>query len=233
MNKWIFFGIGVALGSGVTFLAVKKHYRDIAFHEISEMRQFYKERKAELEEKYASKSDKTDATGTENSKKSGNRDNKIAENLQNLINYDAIRARYSGAEQDEVAQNTQVEEEKTWKNPWSESDFYEDDEDPYDIFVSHEGPSEGYAEQPYQISEDEFSSEKLFFDKVIIEYYSDGIAVVEETDEILDSLEDQIGPYILGKPVEEDEIYVRNEARSTDYCIQFKGTNFVPEEGND
>lgn len=226
MNKWIFFGIGVALGSGATFLAVKKHYRGIAFHEISEMRQFYKERKAELEAKYASKSDKTDATGTDISKKSGNRDDEMAENLQNLIDYDAIRARYSGSERDEVAQNTQVED-------GPESDFYEDDEDPYDIFVSHEAPSEGYSEQPYQISEEEFSSEKLFFDKVIIEYYADGIAVVEETDEILDSLEDQIGPYILGKPVEEDEIYVRNEARSTDYCIQLKGTNFVPEEGND
>ena len=77
------------------------------------------------------------------------------------------------------------------------------------------------------------NQQKLFYDKVIVEYYADGIAVIEETDEVLDSLEDQIGPYILDKPIEEDEIYVRNEARSTDYCIQIKETNFVSEEGSD
>ena len=152
-----------------------------------------------------------------------------------------ILNRYSGGNQGNYAVKPHKKVGKTVENRRSEDEnngpedrFYTDeDDDPYDIFVSHEAPSEGYAEQPYQISEEQFSSEKLHYDKVTVEYYADGIAVIDETDEILDSLEDQIGPYILSKPIEENEIYVRNEARSTDYYIQLKETNFVSEEGSD
>ena len=234
MNKWIFFGFGVALGSGVTFFAVKKHYQNVAYHEISEMRSFYKEKKAELEAKYAPKSDKTDAT---DAKKSGKM-NKYSE-ISDVLN------KYSGGNQGNYAVKPRKKVRKTGekssdfgrlndeKDGLDDRFYTEEGDDPYDIFVSHEAPSEGYAEQPYRISEEQFSSEKLHYDKVTVEYYADGIAVLDETDEILDSLEDQIGPDILGKPIEEDEIYVRNEARSTDYYIQLKETNFVSEEGSD
>lgn len=241
MKNWIFFGIGVALGSGVTFLAVKKHYRDFAYHEISEMRAFYREKKAELDEKYAPKSDKTDATDAKKTEKM----NKYSE-ISDILN------KYSGGNQvnfvvephKKVGKNGERDDKnhdifgnhgcvEDRKDMFNGRFYIEEGDDPYDIFVSHEAPSEGYAEQPYQISEEQFSSEKLHYDKVTVEYYADGIAVIDETDEILDSLEDQIGPYILSKPIEENEIYVRNEARSTDYYIQLKETKFVSEEGSD
>lgn len=230
MKEWIFFGVGVALGSGVTFLAVKKHYRDIAFHEISEMRAFYREKKAELEAKVTQVTQKTDE------KRGENRENMVSDEAEKA-KISPILDRYSGKNRDDVAQNTKDEKRKIVENhdEFDVNDrFFEDDgDDPYDIFVSHEAPSEGYAEQPYRITEEEFSSERLYYDKVLIDYYADGIAVIEETDEVLDSLEDQIGPYILGQPIEEDTIYVRNEARSSDYCITLKETNFVSEEGSD
>ena len=234
MKNWIFFGFGVALGSGVTFFAVKKHYRDVAYHEISEMRAFYREKKAELEEKYASKSDKTDAT-----------DAKIDEKSNRYSEISDVLNRYSGGNQANFVVEPRKKVGKTGvksgdfgrsndeKDDLNDRFYTEEGDDPYDIFVSHEAPSEGYAEQPYRISEEQFASEKLHYDKVTVEYYADGIAVIDETDEILDSLEDQIGPDILGQPIEEDEIYVRNEARSTDYYIQLKETNFVSEEGSD
>lgn len=230
MNKWIFFGFGVALGSGVTFFAIKKHYRDVAYHEISEMRSFYREKKAELEEKYAPKSDKTDAT-----------DSKKSEKMNKYSEISEVMNKYSGGNQvsfvveprKKVGKNHDISDKNDGSDDPDDRFYTEEGDDPYDIFVSHEAPSEGYAEQPYQISEEQFASEKLHYDKVTVEYYADGIAVIDETDEILDSLEDQIGPYILSKPIEEDEIYVRNEARSTDYYIQLKETNFVSEEGSD
>ena len=241
MNKWIFFGFGVALGSGVTFFAVKKHYRDVAYHEISEMRAFYREKKAELKEKYDPKSDKTDATDSKNDEKSGNEHRYVSGNteIQSVLN------RYSGGNHGnfvvephkkigKIGAKRNENHDISDENEDHDDRFYtEEGDDPYDIFVSHEAPSEGYVEQPYQISEEQFASEKLHYDKVTVEYYADGIAVIDETDEILDSLEDQIGPYILSKPIEENEIYVRNEARSTDYYIQLKETNFVSEEGSD
>lgn len=234
MNKWIFFGFGVALGSGVTFFAIKKHYRDVAYHEISEMRSFYREKKAELEEKYAPKSDKTDATDSKKSEKM-NKYTEITDvlnkytggNQANFVVEPRKKVKKTGAKRDK---NHDISDEK---DDLDDRFYTEEGDDPYDIFVSHEAPSEGYAEQPYQISEEQFASEKLHYDKVTVEYYADGIAVIDETDEILDSLEDQIGPYILGQPIEENEIYVRNEARSTDYYIQLKETNFVSEEGSD
>lgn len=244
MKNWIFFGFGVALGSGVTFFAVKKHYRDVAYHEISEMRAFYKEKKAELEAKYAPKSDKTDATGTKTYEKSGNGHRYVSGNTE----IQGVLDRYSGQNRGNYVvephkkvgkigvkrdENHDISDENDSSESPDDRFYTEEDDDPYDIFVSHEAPSEGYAEQPYQISEEQFSSEKLHYDKVTVEYYADGIAVIDETDEILDSLEDQIGPYILSKPIEENEIYVRNEARSTDYYIQLKETNFVSEEGSD
>ena len=234
MNKWIFFGFGVALGSGVTFFAIKKHYRDVAYHEISEMRAFYREKKVELEEKYAPKSDKTDAT-----------DSKKSEKMNKYTEISDVMNKYSGGNQvsfvveprKKVGKNHDISgglgRLNDEKDDHDDRFYAEEGDDPYDIFVSHEAPSEGYVEQPYQISEEQFASEKLHYDKVTVEYYADGIAVIDETDEILDSLEDQIGPYILSKPIEENEIYVRNEARSTDYYIQLKETNFVSEEGSD
>lgn len=237
MKNWIFFGIGVALGSGVTFLAVKKHYQDLAYHEISEMRAFYREKKAELDEKYAPKSNETDATDAKIDEKSENGHRYVSGNTE----IQSVLDRYSGQNRGnfvvephkKVGKNHDISDKNDGSENPDDRFYTEEDDDPYDIFVSHEAPSEGYAEQPYQISEEQFSSEKLHYDKVTVEYYADGIAVIDETDEILDSLEDQIGPYILSKPIEEDEIYVRNEARSTDYYIQLKETNFVSEEGSD
>ena len=244
MKNWIFFGIGVALGSGVTFLAIKKHYQDIAYHEISEMRAFYREKKAELDEKYATKSDKTDTTDAKTDEKSGNGHRYVSGNTeiqsvldrysgQNRGNYVVEPHKKVGKFEAKRDENHDISNENEDAESADDRFYTDEEDDPYDIFVSHEAPSEGYAEQPYQISEEQFSSEKLHYDKVTVEYYADGIAVIDETDEILDSLEDQIGPYILSKPIEENEIYVRNEARSTDYYIQLKETNFVSEEGSD
>ena len=183
MKNWIFFGIGVALGSGVTFLAVKKHYQDLAYHEISEMRAFYREKKAELDEKYAPKSDKTDATDAKTDEKSGNGHRYISGNTE----IQSVLDRYSGQNRGNYVVEPHKKVGKTGENRRSEDEnngpddrFYtEEDDDPYDIFVSHEAPSEGYAEQPYQISEEQFSSEKLHYDKVTVVYYAYGIAVLD------------------------------------------------------
>jgi hypothetical protein len=71
----------------------------------------------------------------------------------------------------------------------------------------------------------------------MIEYYDDGVAVLEDSDQIIDCIEDLIGPDILpnidNNPqwiYNDNETYVRNDSRSSDYGIIFTGTNFVPKE---
>lgn len=218
MKQVLYFALGVAAGAAVTFLSVKKHYEHLAFNEISEIKETYRKKVAskELADKnneekkklLSNETGKTGVTGTDETEKKA---------------HEAIK-RYSG--------NFNV-----FTNPPdpTEIDNGVDDEedispDPYEFIVDRSGPGEE-NQDPYVITEEEFASEKLFYDKVLIEYYEDGIAVLEDTDEIIDSLEDLIGPYILGKPVEDDTIYVRNNRRSTDYGIIFKDTEFVSEEG--
>lgn len=243
MKKWIFLGIGLVIGGGLGVLCTKKHYQDIAFHEISECRDLYKKKAAaaELARKNQEEKDKLMLKLEENSDFEAENDEKSASKMtktgqtdtKNTKNkeYTSYINRYSGKNREEFNVFSNPPDENLIDNE-DDSDGYfgGDDDDPYEIFVKHESPSEGLSEQPFMISEEEFAGEKLFYDKVMIEYYDDGIAVLEDTDEILDSIEDLIGPYILGKPIEDDTIYVRNDNRSTDYGIIFKGTNFVSEE---
>ena len=210
MKNVIFCVTCVSFGIGIGILATKNHYKKLAFHEINEVREVYRrknaakeavDRNAELK-KQLLKEDKTDATDTENE-------------------VSALLKRYSG-ERHNVFSNPPDADEID--NSWGE-----EDDDPYEIVVDRTGPREESSD-PFEITEDEFASEKLFYDKVMVEYYTDGIAVLEDSDQIIESLEELIGPYILGLVDHEGEVYVRNDNRSTDYGIIFKGTKFVPEE---
>lgn len=245
MKRLIFFGVGVAVGSAVTYFAVKKHFQNLAFSEINEVRDMYKkkyaakdlieknsEEKAKMMEKigdFNTKLPKLPQENDENDEKNGSKMSKTAKTDAKL-EYSTIIDRYSGKEKDDhfnVFSNPPREDQI---DNGADEDL--DDDDPYEFIVDRTPPSEGLSDTPFMISEDEFSSEKLFYDKVIIEYYEDGVAVLEETDEILeDPIEDLIGPYILDRPIEEDAIYVRNDNRSTDYGIIFKDKPFVSEEG--
>lgn len=218
MKQVLYFALGVAAGAAVTFLSVKKHYEQLAFNEINEIKETYRKKVASkeladknIEEKKKLMSDetgKTGVTGTDETEKKA---------------HEAIK-RYSG----NFNVFTNPPDPKEIDN--GAGDEEDISPDPYEFIVDRSGPGEE-NQDPYVITEEEFASEKLFYDKVLIEYYEDGIAVLEDTDEIIDSLEDLIGPYILGKPVEDDTIYVRNNRRSTDYGIIFKDTEFVSEEG--
>lgn len=236
MKEWIFFGIGVAVGSAVTFYTVKKHFQKLAFDEINEVRDMYKKKYAakdladknsEEKAKMMEKIGKTDTLNTKLTHKNGKTDTQT----DTYSDYTSIIDRYSGVNGEKFNVFSNPPDAEKIDNGADEMDIYDDD--PYSFVVDHSGPSEGISDRPFLISEDEFASEKLFYDKVMVEYYDDGVAVIEDTDEIIESIEDLIGPNILDRSFDEDTIYVRNDNRSTDYGIIFKGTNFVPEEGFD
>ena len=233
MKNVIFFGLGAALGSIVTVFCVKRHYRKLADEEIDEVREAYRKKTVskELAERN-SEAKKAILRDISSEKEPENEAKlvKLTEKSEDLKRFEELREPY-------------VESHNVFSNPLNEEefdDFEEDTDDPYEIFVDHTSPSE-LNSQPFEISEEEFASEKLFYDKVMLFYYNDGIAVMEDTDEIIDALEDLIGPDIIPEaierlgdyPSENDTVYVRNDNRSTDYGIIFTGTEFVQEEEPD
>lgn len=237
MKKWIFFGVGVAVGAAVTFLAVKKHYEQIAYTEINEYREVCKRKMAakDLADKNRESKDILLKEITEN----GDSYEKAQEAVKKYLGENEKFPKKS----DKTGKLTPKSASfNVFSNPpdADELDLEEDEdditEDPYEFIVDQTGPVEEYSEGPILISEDEFSSEKLFYSKVLIELYDDGVAVLEENDEILDEpIEAYVGPDILqnAQPDQDGMIYVRNHSRSTDYGIIFTGCDFVSEEGPD
>lgn len=240
MNKWIFFGIGVAVGSAVTFISVKKHYAQLAYTEINEVRESYKRKIAAKE--IADRNDEEKKKLLRDISK----DSKFYDEAQKAVQ------KYMGKTEKSPKKTAKTDAEgsksrnfNVFSNPPDADELdLEDDEDdisddPYEFVVDRTGPAEEYEDAPFEITEEEFASDKLFYDKVLIELYDDGVAVLEESDTVLEEpIEDLIGSDILGdvEPDEDDMIYVRNNARSTDYGIIFVGQSFMdripPEEGS-
>ena len=221
MNKLLYFGIGVVLGAGIGILCSKKHYEQLAYTEINDIRNAYK-KKAAAREKVEKNSE-------------------MKEELYQKAS--EAQERYSGGES-ETPQPLRVPVKKIERkerkynifseNPYDpELDEEEETDDPYEILVDHTGPSDDGYSEPRIITEEEWASEKLFYDKVIIEYYTDGVAVLEDSDQIVDSIGDLIGPDVSLPKWNEEMVYIRNDGRSSDYGIIFMGRDFVQEEAPD
>ena len=229
MKNVIFFGLGAITGAVAAVLCVKGHYQRIAREEIEEVREVYRKKTASKE--LADKNSEA---------KRAFLDEKIGEKeAQNEAKLVKLTEKKDDIRRFEELREPYVQSHNVFSNPPDDDDLsdLEDfpSDDPYEFLVDHTGPSDGYSE-PFVISEEEFASEKLFYDKVMLFYYTDGIAVLEDTDEVVESIEELIGPDILpkifdmGTEYDSDTVYVRNDNRSTDYGIIFTGTEFVQEE---
>ncbi len=263
LKEWLFLGAGMAIGAGIGVLAVRSHYRKLAFDEINEARDVFRKmavakeaasRNDEMKRKMQSDNsgeegnsgDKTGKTGIESPKNAENGKKK-----QDFQRYSELSKPYlegqtgktgktgmesgNGKEAHNVFSNPPDPDQIDISDDSDEPYADDEDNDPYELTVSHESPRDGYS-APYRITEEEFASEKFTYDKVMIEYYmNDNIAVLEDSDQVIDCIEDLIGPDILdevdGTVDDGDEVYVRNDSRSSDYGIIFIGTDYVPEEG--
>lgn len=248
MKNWMIFGIGLVAGAGIGVLGVRNHYKKLAFDEINEARDVFRKMAASKEAAVRNSEMKLKMVSDipENTEKEGSNDEKLVKLVQksekkaDLDRLSELTEPYNG---EKTGKTGTKKNYNVFSNPpkideidISDEEEEENEDDPYEITVDHEHPSDGYSE-PYEITEEEFASEKLFYDKVMIEYYTDGVAVLEESEQIIDCIEDLIGPDILQGKLdrmskwEGDEFYVRNDNRSSDYGIRFTGEAFVPEEG--
>ena len=98
-----------------------------------------------------------------------------------------------------------------------------------------EGPSEGLNDVPYEISDKDFIHDgKEDYDKVTLFYYrgddvlaeEDGTVVEDWTYNVGENWKDAIGKFV------DDEAFIRNERRSTDYNIVCEDMSYSDEFGD-
>ncbi len=120
--------------------------------------------------------------------------------------------------EDELPWPEQETEEQMYSFPNEEEEIIMDtveiDGEEYDITNEEE---KDICKNPYIITEEEFSSEKLHYDKISAVYYADG-TLVDEDEEMIE-INDTVGYDALDELVNNETVYVRNERLGIDYMV--------------
>lgn len=76
------------------------------------------------------------------------------------------------------------------------------------------------TKEPYVIMPDQFS-EYADYDTISLTYYADGVLASDDTDEIIENVDEVVGEDSLNHfgEFEDDSVYVRNDERKCDYEI--------------
>ena len=94
--------------------------------------------------------------------------------------------------------------------------------------IKKDNPPEDYADEPFEITESDFSERELYFDKIEVDYYLDDGALVSDyyivdSDEnsTLLNVDDTIGYENLDKFINSDRemMFIRNPSLATDYQV--------------
>lgn len=109
------------------------------------------------------------------------------------------------------------------QKPVEEEDIYEEDEcDPAEF---QHPEDEDIWDTPFVISEEEYSEEKIWYDKLDYEFYLEDQSLVNEIEEVLLNWEDEIGIDAMALLLDSytgDIVYVRNDELQTDFSIEVK-----------
>lgn len=87
--------------------------------------------------------------------------------------------------------------------------------------LSDSRPKEDYPDEPFEITEEDFSERELSFEKVEADYYMDDSALVDDTEEMI-NIEDCVGYKNIQRFREDnnkDIMYIRNPNLGTDYLV--------------
>ena len=93
--------------------------------------------------------------------------------------------------------------------------------------VNGDRPPEEYPDEPFVITEEDFSERELYFEKIECDYYLGDEALVDEADDLL-NIEDTVGYENIENFINSDEsiMYVRNAHLSTDYLVTKMGGSY-------
>lgn len=200
MNKILYFVGGVVVGSAATFLIMRNLTEQRIQEEVEDFKKEYRDaqetKKPEKIEVRKPGIDPSEIARINNQKK------------QDLITNSNI---------------VQKQNYNLFSKPPKAKDIHNgiDEDEDLEVTIHDDYPRDDLAEKPYTITPDQFVSENPFYDKVTLEYFTDGTLSEALSESIVEDIDQVIGLKSLEKfgEYEEDVVYVRNERRSTDYEV--------------
>lgn len=209
---------GAAVGSLLTYIFTKKYYVTQMDEEISEVRQFYKEKEAEL---YSAETERDNRPLTEE---------EAAEFEEMLVK--ATENETLKVENDNLKKEEGVDEYEEIKNKMNKK-FGENrpDKTKYSDISKNALNQKKKAEKSkavYPISDDEYTEEYIHYKKGDLLYFTgDGVLFDEMSEKIVPI--DEIGENNLSAVGEYSNnlLFVRNDNTASDYCVIFEDGNFA------
>jgi len=201
MKQLLWFLLGAAAGSGITYVLIKDTYEQMAIEEVDEMKEYYKEKMEEKDEK--------DKGVTAN----------IKTNIPEKPDLDVLAKEQAKSER--IAYNNkyvspedeEVEDEAPNDDPPDE--YYYDDQEKYD--------KQRKFRKPYIITGEAYDNENLHYDKLSFGYYVEDDVLVDDNEDIVTGISETVGDEALvsfGDDSDDpDIVYVRNEGVSADIEI--------------
>lgn len=145
--------------------------------------------------------------------------------LESKISEEKPKKKKASTKKKETKSEKTEEKPKRVKQKINYNDISRKEEE---VKAENEAPEEEEPAEPYEITFQEFDDEHPEYDKINLSYYDEDGSLVTDDEEIVDA-DDTIGVENLDKFVSDEmnEMYVRNNAISTDYDIALVYGNYV------
>ena len=217
--------MGLVIGAATGYLVTKGYFKKECEAEVASVKETF-------QKKYASK----ELAEKNSEMKKAIRDKMRAGDVETAELYSEAReayAKYASSDSSEEYPSRKPIPHNIFRDPPDESDIDVDDfEDSADGY----SPKEDLADEPYIISSIEFENEMPFYDKQALYIYSDGVAVLEDgNDSVVEDISEILGRDAV-KLIEaggQNELYVRNEQRSSDYEVIILKEAYIPDNDPD
>ena len=211
-NRTVIFMLGMTVGSVITFLSVRKYYKELADEEIQSVKDALKKKVDAEAEKENEETDKKNYkvlcdnlgyTGCPTPEQSKELHTMLVENIELL--------KSNGLNNFEIGQKLGIGEATVRALLSSSNEKLSDAEEDEEEYTTED--------HPYVISREEFG-QRPEYDKVYLDFYSDSI-LTNEYDEILENVDEVLGNDWQDHIGDEEEgfVCVRNDQKETDYEI--------------
>ena len=239
MSKILYFLGGVAAGSVATYFALKGHMERRIDEEIESVRDSYKN--AKMQQKASEGLSEANLEGHSERYPWGSGERPEEENDETVEKARKIAAENAKKKADLITASNiasgygysekNVDTHATAYNLFSKPPRPEDiqngmDDNETDLKIEVEDPdivdtTPDRNGKIYSISPEQFTNEEPYYDKITLEYYTDGILCEALSEEIITDIPSAIGKDALNKfgEYEEDVVYVRNDKRGIDYEV--------------